>query len=139
VYRISQNSQTLHRTESRVQIPNFTQIVSERQKSWVKIIYATVYGITVADPTFTKLVLPQKRFAKYYHTELHDNLKNALDADTRSQTDRRTDGCDLHTNLSFSLRNECLKQFGYHCITVFHNECAEWPSNIHIEIQFHCR
>ena len=56
----------------------------------------------------------------YYHTELHENLKNALHADTKLQTD----GCDLHTSLSFSLRNERLKQFGYHCLIVLHNECA---------------
>jgi hypothetical protein len=46
-------------------------------------------SITEAEPICTKLVLAQKLFAKNYHTELHENLKKTLDADTRSQTDRR--------------------------------------------------
>jgi hypothetical protein len=45
--------------------------------------------ITVTEPIFTKLVLAQQPFAKNYHIELHENLKNSLDADTGSRMDRR--------------------------------------------------
>jgi hypothetical protein len=41
---------------------------------------------------FTKLMLFQRRFLKSSYTEFHENLTNVLDYDTRSPTDRWSDG-----------------------------------------------
>ena len=114
MYRFSpQSSLTLQRTKSRVQIPNFTRIFWERYKSWVEIFYATGYSITVAEPIFTKLVLVKQLFVKSYHTELHENLKNALDADTRSQTDRRM--WPPHKSFFFTTPKKVRLSL-YHCV-----------------------